>query len=114
KTSSSNDYTVEFDKVARFNNGGTRSNVFNEAEKLDDGARLWQSFTIQSGYYYHMDGSNSGLDTFIIPASELSNFRYGSSFSHYSAYSGIGDKAMPGSYVINLSPGSYYLCFRNN
>jgi len=113
-TSSTNHYKVELDRVAGFTNAGGAINVFSEADYVGaNGGRLWHGFTIQSGYYYHMDGANSGLNTYIIPGDQLDNFRNGLTFSHYPSYSGQGDKNMPGSYVIALPPGHYYLCFHN-
>jgi hypothetical protein len=78
-----------------------------------NGGYLTQGFTIQPGFRYFLDGGNSGLDTYIIPASQLGNFRSGGTFNYYTDYSGVGDTALPGYYEVTLSPGTYYLCFRN-
>jgi len=79
-----------------------------------NGGYLTQSFTIQSGFRYFMDGGNSGLDTYIIPANQIGNFRSNATFQYYTDYSGVGDTAQPGYYELNLPPGTYYLCFKNS
>ena len=79
-----------------------------------NGGKLWQGFTIASGYRYFLDGCNSGLDTYVIPATELSNFTAGRGFSYFTDYSGQQDTANPGFWELNLSPGSYYLAFSNS
>jgi hypothetical protein len=79
-----------------------------------NGGYLTQAFTIQSGFRYFMDGGNSGLDTYIIPASQIANFRDNVTFNYYTDDSGIGDASQPGYYELNLAPGNYYLCFKNN
>ncbi len=79
-----------------------------------NGGYLTQAFTIQSGFRYFMDGGNSGVDTYIIPAGQISNFRNNATFNYYTNYSGFGDVSQPGYYELNLSPGTYYLCFKNN
>lgn len=113
-TAGSNSFKVELDRPAGFTNAGTGSTVINGTDYVSkNGGRYWHPFTITSGYYYYMDGANSGLNTYIIPASALSNFQNGSTFSHYPDYAGTGNLDMPGGYVITLAPGSYYLCFHN-
>ncbi|RYD31183.1 MAG: hypothetical protein EOP85_23025 [Verrucomicrobiaceae bacterium] len=77
-----------------------------------NGGRLWHGFTIQSGFRYLVDGCNTGLSTYVIPASELSAFRSGGEFQYYTAYSAT-DNAYPGLSEIALPPGSYYLAFLN-
>lgn len=77
-----------------------------------NGGRLWHGFTIQSGLRYFLDGCNTGLSTYIIPASELSAFKSGGTFNYYTAYSAT-DNAYPGLDEIVLAPGSYYLAFIN-
>lgn len=78
-----------------------------------NGGKLWHGFTIQSGFRYFIDGCNTGLSTYVIPASELAAFQSGGSFSYYAAYSGT-DNAYPGLDEIKLAPGSYYLAFINS
>jgi hypothetical protein len=112
--SSSNQFKVELDLPVTFSNAGIATTVLNETRYVGaNGGRLEQEFTIASGYYYYMDGANSGLDTSIIPSSELSKFRNGLTFNRYSEYSGDQDDDLPGGYTINLPPGTYYLCFHN-
>lgn len=70
-------------------------------------------FTIEAGYRYFLDGCNSGLSTYIIPASEYNNFVNNQAFQYYTDYSNSSDGSFPGIYEIKLSAGTYYLCFRN-
>ncbi|RYD33020.1 MAG: hypothetical protein EOP87_11785 [Verrucomicrobiaceae bacterium] len=77
-----------------------------------NGGKLWHGFTIQSGFRYFVDGCNTGLSTYVIPASELSAFKSGGTFNYYTAYSAT-DNAYPGLDEIKLPPGSYYLAFTN-
>jgi hypothetical protein len=79
-----------------------------------NGGYLIQPFTIQAGFRYFMDGGNSGLDTYVIPANQVANFKANTTFQYYTDYSGVGDTAQPGYYELNLAPGTYYLCFRNH
>lgn len=78
-----------------------------------NGGKLWHGFTIQSGFRYFVDGCNTGLSTYVIPASELAAFKSGGTFNYYTAYSGT-DNAYPGLDEIILPPGSYYLAFINS
>ncbi len=77
-----------------------------------NGGKLWHGFTIQSGIRYFLDGCNTGLSTYVIPASQLTAFKSGGTFSYYTAYS-ADDNAYPGLHEIKLPPGSYYLAFIN-
>ncbi|MEY3896492.1 MAG: hypothetical protein RLZZ214_2012 [Verrucomicrobiota bacterium] len=114
RTDSANSYKVELDLPASISNAGPGETVLNEAEYVGaNGGKLWHSFTISDGYYYYMDGANSSLDSYILPASEIENFKAGGSFNHYSNYSGSGDTNQPGGFKISLNPGEYYLCFAN-
>lgn len=78
------------------------------------GGKLWHPFTVQSGYRYLIDGCNTGLGTYVIPASQLSAFRNNSTFNYYIAYSSESDNALPGLHEIKLNPGSYYIAFENS
>lgn len=89
-------------------------NYVSGAELVDgNGGKLWQPFTIQNGIRYFLDGVSVGLDTFIIPASELSAFRNNQSFEYYTAYGGNSATANPGLWELKLPTGDYYLVFRN-
>ena len=78
-----------------------------------NGGKVWQPFTIQSGFRYFLDGVNSGdLQTWIIPASQIDNFKSNQSFQQYSDYEGDGCDA-PGLYEIKLNPGDYYFIANN-
>ena len=115
KVNSDNEYKVELDRMVSFSNAGGPSTILNKASHVDsNGGKYWHGFSIASGYYYYMDGANSGVNTYIIPSNQLGNFQTnGVTFQHYSDYDGQRDKSMPGGYQIKLSPGSYYLCFHN-
>ena len=114
RTASSNSYKVELDLPASISNAGSSETVLNEAEYVGaNGGKLWHGFTISSGYYYYMDGANSGLDSYIIPADQIENFKAGGTFKYYQDYSGSGDTNQPGGFQISLSPGDYYICFVN-
>lgn len=77
-----------------------------------NGGRLWHPFTVQSGRRYFLDGANSGLESYVIPASQLANFRSGATFLHYTSYGGSGLN-LPGLVELQLPPGEYCLAFLN-
>ncbi len=78
-----------------------------------NGGRLWQPFSMVTGARLFIDGCNSGLDTYVIPDSEIENFRNQREFRYYTAYGG-SSRSFPGQWEIRLPPGSYWLVFRNN
>lgn len=86
---------------------------FSKATSVSANGKLWQGFTIQAGYTYVMEGCNTGLDFFLIPASSLNAFTSNGTFSHYPDYSAESDPNQPGLATLNLAPGDYYLAFRN-
>jgi hypothetical protein len=73
---------------------------------------LYQSFSIIKGSRYFLDGCNTGLQTYIIPSSQLSNFKANRTFTYYHAYSS-NTGTSPGYWEIKLPPGTYYLAFKN-
>lgn len=76
----------------------------------------YESFTIQSGYRYVIDGCNTGLKVWIIPANQLSNFANGYYFDYYPSYSGTNTDLpgwSQGLGEIILNPGNYYIIFDN-
>ncbi len=88
---------------------------FNGVESLSAGSRHWHSFTVQSGFAYVVEGLNTGIDSYLIPESELSDFKAGRSFSYFEDYSSTNDPNQPGLHTINdLTPGTYYLAFHNS
>lgn len=118
QTSGSNRYRLELDlrlklpkddnyKYQFFDVGATGSEYL-----AANGGKLWQRFTVNSGYRYFLDGCNTGLDIYVIPENQLSAFKNDSGFSYYTDYSGT-DNALPGHYELNLPPGTYYLVARN-
>jgi hypothetical protein len=79
-----------------------------------NGGLLWQGFSIQQNIRYFVDGANSGVESYIIPASEITKFRNRQAFTYYVDYSDTGGGTnAPGNFEITLPPGEYYLCFRN-
>lgn len=85
----------------------------NGVQTLNAGAKLWHPFTIEKGVRYFIDGNNTGLDCYVIPASELDNFKNNLSFKYYTDYSGT-DCANPGLIEYKLPLGDYVLAFRNS
>jgi hypothetical protein len=76
-----------------------------------------QPFTIQSCYRYFLDGANSGALFYVIPASEVDNFKSNRTFQYYINYSTSGnniDEDQPDDYELNLPPGDYALVYRNS
>jgi hypothetical protein len=84
-----------------------------EVESINPSGRLWQEIKIQEFGRYFLDGCNTGLDAYIIPESELNNFKAGLEFEYYTAYSG-NDGSQPGLFEIELPVGIYYLAYANN
>jgi len=85
----------------------------NGVENISGGGKLWQQFTIQSGFRYFLDGCNSGLEVFIIPENELSHFQNNQSFQYYTDYAQSQCGMGPGFFEITLSPATYYMVARN-
>lgn len=118
RTSGSTPYRIELDRDIILNPSSQFiytyvDNYISGSQNVSrSGGRLEHGFTIQNGFRYYLDGCNTGLETYIIPASQLSNFRNNSSFEYYTDYSGTTG-ALPGLYELNLPPGGYYLAFRN-
>jgi hypothetical protein len=56
------------------------------------------------------------VETYVIPASQIDNFKNGTTFLYYTAYStvaGVADADQPDDYEIQLPPGDYYLVYFN-
>lgn len=84
------------------------------AEKVGkNGGKLWHGFTWVSGSANkaYVDGVNSGVTYWVIPASDLNAFKNGGSFSYYYTSSLTNE---PGLTWLNLPTGSYYLAFLNS
>lgn len=119
QSSSVSNYRMELDHDITVPPDATRTYTFIDnyiqgTEYVNaNGGKLWHGFTIQSGVRYFLDGCNTGLSTYVIPASELAAFQSGGTFNYYTAYSGT-DNAYPGLSEITLAPGSYYLAFINS
>jgi hypothetical protein len=78
-----------------------------------NGGKAWQSFRIQEGVRYFLDGCNSGVESYVIPVAELSNFLGDRGFRYYTDYSSTST-AHPGFWELELPPGDYALVFRNS
>jgi len=101
------DYNLSLDDAYRYDW------YFGDAKYVQpNGGKVWQPFTIEDGIRYFVDGCNSGVEVYVIPNSELSNFIAGRSFRYYSDFAGE-DNAYPGLWELDLSPGDYALVFRN-
>jgi hypothetical protein len=86
--------------------------VFSDARGLPaNGGWSWQSFSIQEGYRYFIDGTNTRTSSWIIPQSERSAFEAGGSFQFFADYTGTTAGA-PGLWEVRLPPGTYYLAMR--
>lgn len=115
----SNQYCIELDNVLRLETSNSKSFSFAGQVAASsrmvgkNGGKLWQPFTVVEGYRYFVDGCNSGLDTYFIPESELSNFKSNKTFQYYTDYSGQRETNLPGQAELRLAPGNYYLCFHN-
>ena len=77
------------------------------------GGRAWHPFSLTSGGRYFIDGCNTGVETYIIPNSEIDHFTAGRQFRYYADYSAVDDNAAPGLWEVNLPAGTYWLVFRN-
>lgn len=82
---------------------------------VEVGSAVIQSFTVEEGYKYHVDGLNTGLKSYVIPASDVDNFKSGNRFSYFGEYSSDEPNgAQPGEMTLNLDPGQYALIFLNH
>lgn len=120
QVSSANDYRVELDTSIQLTEDAKGSYFFydtyiNEAEYVaPNGGRLWQPFTIQSGFRYFVDGANTGLKFYLFAASQFTAFRDGGRFNYYTQYSkDFVEPSGPGQFEIELPAGDYYLGFTN-
>jgi hypothetical protein len=105
-------YELDYDLVVsgwRFLGFGMQSNAY----VAPRGGKRWHEFVIQPGRRYYLDGANSGVQTWLIPVSELANFRAGRTFRYYPTYSG-GGMDQPGLTELRLPAGRYALVFRND
>jgi len=92
----------------------TRTGVPVHVTNVAKGSRYTQTFTVQSGYRYFIDGVNTGeLECFIIPTSQVSAFMSGQSFQGYTEYQESGGQC-PGLIEIKLPAGTYAVAVRNN
>ena len=104
------DYALSFpssDKVSYF------ANIVSRASAMANGGKVWDGFTIEKGYRYFIDGCNVHEQVYIIPPSEIDNFKNGNTFQYYTDYYTEGG-GEPGLYEIKLPEGSYYVVGYSN
>jgi Putative binding domain, N-terminal/Domain of unknown function (DUF4214) len=111
RSTSSNRSRLELDYALSVPGWSYYDSPYSRAETIAANSLAWRGFTIQSGVRYFIDGCNSGLDTYIIPENQLTNFQNHQAFQYY--YGGDDDSAFPGLWELKLNPGTYYLVFRN-
>ena len=77
---------------------------------VQPGGRAWMPITVRDGFTTFVNGANSGLNTDIIPASELDNFRAGRTYQRFTDYANDSQgKGYPLHWILdNLSAGLYY------
>lgn len=106
-------YELDYDIGAAYPSLTFRGNALNGSLNVaPNGGKGYNVFTIQRGFRYFLDGTNSGVETYVIPASEFGNFKGNRTFRYYTAYSGT-TADQPGLVEVTLPPGQYYLVFRN-
>lgn len=105
-------YSIELDCDKTYSDA-TRIDAMTRAEQISAGAKYYHSLTVNEGYRLWVDGVNLGLETFIIPSSQLSAFTSNQEFQYYTDFGSIASANQPGGYEIKLSPGEYYLALRN-
>ena len=117
QVSSANTYTIELDYYLSFPLTDKLSfydTYVETVQVLNPGAYFYQGFSIQAGFRYFVDGNNTGVSTYLMPDSEISKFKAGTTFTFYTDYSSsTGECGYPGLYEIKLPVGNYYLAFRN-
>jgi len=115
-SATSNQYGLELDYAMNIPGLSYIDTYLSQASTVGaNGGKVWQPFTIQCGFRYLMDGGNSGLKTYIIPADQLAGFQNNQGFKFYTDYSSdYDDTAQPGYYEVKLPAGDYYLVFSND
>lgn len=108
-----NNYSVELDCDKTFANANWIDSHTEATTVSPNGGKLWQPLDVSSGYRLWVDGVNYGLETYLIPESELSAFQNNSQFNYYVDFSSTTSGALPGGYEIDLPEGRYYLAFKN-
>lgn len=81
-------------------------------KSLTGGSQLYQSFTIQTGYRYFIDGCNVNCDIRIIPASDLNAYQNKLTYNYFTDYYDPSGAA-PGLWELKLPPGDYDLVSSN-
>jgi hypothetical protein len=109
----SNSVRYELDYGVTLSSGSYSGALNQTTTILAAGQRRWESLTLQSGRRYWIDGCNSGLDAFVIDASELPAFQSGASFLHYTDFGGSNAPDVYGGIELDLAPGNYFLVQRN-
>ncbi len=84
-------YELDYEIFLPASDKSTYSNGKSEVKNLNSGGRLWQKIDKIDGQRIFVDGVNTKLNCYFIPASELDKFTNGQSFSYYKDYSGESD-----------------------
>lgn len=111
QSNSSNEVSVELDydiALPASDKCTFYDQYINSVKTVSSGSKTYQKFTVQSDFRYYLDGCNTGIDSYVIPESELSNFLNNNTFQYHSEYYS-SDEGGPGLWEIELPPGSYYL-----
>ena len=114
ESNSSNGYDIELDypiSLPSSDNCTFYDDYLSTAQNVSSGGNYAQTFTVNQGYRYYIDGGNSGLDFYLIGASDVSAFESGVTQLLQSYFTFSGDRAQPGLYELKLNPGSYALAF---
>lgn len=75
--------SLEVDRLPVFTHASGSRTVFQEKPQMNPGASVWHPFSLASGEQFYIDGCNSGaVSTWLIPDTELSNFRNVQTFQY--------------------------------
>lgn len=78
-----------------------------------DGGWWYHTFRVERGIRNFMDGCTTGIETYIIPSSDVWSFTRGDRFRYYAQYSGTAT-SLPGLYELRLPVGGYAIAFWNS
>jgi hypothetical protein len=109
-----NTVSWEFDYNQSATGATYDTNMFSRTDSVAAGGWYYQPFTINAGYSYVIDGCNSGMNSYIIPESELNNFKSNATFRYYTNYADLLGGEGPGRWVVVLPTGNYGVALRNS